>query len=543
MDVTQITTPCVLYAAKSTQDRHDSIPTQLDDARAMADANGWTVVDEFSDEGFSAYSGNRGPGLESAKARAARAAAEFGTTAMLVAQAHDRFARGAGDRPDAPQSLGEIWHEMRRLDVELRTAEDDEELRDEASVAAIGRRAHIDSKRKSKSVKKGMARRRAKGMHNGGPPKFGLDYARDSSGRTLPDEPRRVVASEAAVVERMFTDYVSGVSQQEIQRRLNREGIKTKRGATWHQGTIAKMLADPSYAGLVADDDGTLREARHPAIIDRELWERAAQIRAEGRKSLNRAGRPTVRPYLFTNGHLQCGRCGGSMVPRTGAQKYGPDGTPWGDRYRVYRCLNRIRDVSACEQRPLPGDAIDQAALMALETRGVSVEETRAQVSEALALEVRAVEARVADAEREYRKARAALDRFDRDYGDGNLSHANYERLMAKFTPECEAADAQRAQLAAHAAELRETAGAADDVFMSNVAALREAIAAHLASGKNADEVRFMLRRLYDRFAVHDTDGGIALVPKYRDDVVDQLTNTTKRAGVRLTNDANGLTT
>ena len=122
----------------------------------------WTVVADFSDEGFSAYSGNRGPGLEAAKASATRAAAEFGTTAMLIAQAHDRFARGAGDRPGAPQSLGEIWHEMRRLDVHLRTVEDDEELRDEAAVAAVGRRAHIDSARKSKSVKKGMKRRKAK---------------------------------------------------------------------------------------------------------------------------------------------------------------------------------------------------------------------------------------------------------------------------------------------------------------------------------------------------------------------------------------------
>src|SRR5262245_42547333 len=99
MDMTHPTTPAVIYAAKSTQDRHDSIPTQLAEARDMADENGWTVVDEFHDEGFSAYSGNRGPGLEAAKVSAARAAAEFGTTAMLIAQAHDRFARGAGDRP------------------------------------------------------------------------------------------------------------------------------------------------------------------------------------------------------------------------------------------------------------------------------------------------------------------------------------------------------------------------------------------------------------------------------------------------------------
>jgi hypothetical protein len=152
----------VVYCAKSTQDRQ------------MAAKNGWTVIGEFSDENFSAYSGNRGPGLEAAKRCATEAARKSGSIVMLVAQAHDRFARGAGDAPGAPQSLGELWHELRRENVHLRTVEDDEEMRDEQTVAAIGRRAYIDSRRKSKSVKKGLARRaRDRGKLAGGPRPYG----------------------------------------------------------------------------------------------------------------------------------------------------------------------------------------------------------------------------------------------------------------------------------------------------------------------------------------------------------------------------------
>ena len=158
---TEQVTHAVIYGAKSTQDRHDSIPTQIEECRQMAEENGWVVVGVHQDEGFSAYSGNRGPGLEHARRAAADAAREHGTTCMLVAQAHDRFARGAGDRPGASQSLGEVWHATRRVDVHLRAVEDDEELRDEASVAAIGRGAYIDSRRKSKAVTKGHARWRA----------------------------------------------------------------------------------------------------------------------------------------------------------------------------------------------------------------------------------------------------------------------------------------------------------------------------------------------------------------------------------------------
>ena len=44
----------VIYAAKSTEDKHGSIETQFDDCRTMAEREGWEVVGEFRDEAFSA---------------------------------------------------------------------------------------------------------------------------------------------------------------------------------------------------------------------------------------------------------------------------------------------------------------------------------------------------------------------------------------------------------------------------------------------------------------------------------------------------------
>ena len=82
--------PAVIYAAKSTEDKHGSIPTQLEDCRELAKREGWEVVGEFSDEAFSAYHGNRGPGLLQAKRRAVELAAEHGRC-ILVAQDADRF--------------------------------------------------------------------------------------------------------------------------------------------------------------------------------------------------------------------------------------------------------------------------------------------------------------------------------------------------------------------------------------------------------------------------------------------------------------------
>ena len=93
--------PAVLYAAKSTEDKRGSIPGQLKATRANAESEGRRVLGEgYQDEGFSAYSGNRGPGLEQAKQAAITAATEHGEAELWV-QHSDRIARGAGDAPGA----------------------------------------------------------------------------------------------------------------------------------------------------------------------------------------------------------------------------------------------------------------------------------------------------------------------------------------------------------------------------------------------------------------------------------------------------------
>jgi hypothetical protein len=53
-----------VYAARSTEDTRGSIPEQLRDCRAAIELDsGREVVGEYTDEAFSAYSGNPDPGL------------------------------------------------------------------------------------------------------------------------------------------------------------------------------------------------------------------------------------------------------------------------------------------------------------------------------------------------------------------------------------------------------------------------------------------------------------------------------------------------
>jgi hypothetical protein len=84
--------PCILYAAKSTEDPRGSIPDQLRECReAIERESGRAVVAEYTDEAVSAFSRSRGPGLVEAMRHAEELAQEGAIE--LWAQHSDRLAR------------------------------------------------------------------------------------------------------------------------------------------------------------------------------------------------------------------------------------------------------------------------------------------------------------------------------------------------------------------------------------------------------------------------------------------------------------------
>jgi len=90
---------CVLYAAKSTDDRRGSIPDQLRECRAgIAAEGGSTIVGEYADEAFSGFHRSRGPALVDAMRHVEELSAER-AGAELWAQHSDRLARATGARP------------------------------------------------------------------------------------------------------------------------------------------------------------------------------------------------------------------------------------------------------------------------------------------------------------------------------------------------------------------------------------------------------------------------------------------------------------
>ncbi|MGH2963834.1 MAG: recombinase family protein [Solirubrobacterales bacterium] len=352
--------PAVLYAAKSTEDTHGSIPTQLADARNMAEREGWEVVGEYQDEGFSAYSGNRGRGLGEAKRRATEVAAERGVTVMLCAQHSDRLARGAGDAPGAADSLVEIWHAMRRQRVHLRSVQNDSELSDPVLVAVAAKRDHEDSRRKSEAVTAGLTRRKERGSPVGPVP---LGYkVKESISEDKVITNRVIDPAAASTVERIFELVESGATFGDVARTLNTDGIRTRPrkdhpdGHTWVSRTVRGIVHNRAYVG----------EKGYPTIIEPGRFDaihasldRLDQVQVTKR----RGGRKPRDESFFLRGIGNCLSCGGTLYTRRYAAG------------RVYVCRHGRDGSGLCSAAPIPADLIESHVVRHMNSFVGSVEE------------------------------------------------------------------------------------------------------------------------------------------------------------------------
>lgn len=478
----------VVYAAKSTEDKHGSIPTQLEDCRKMAEREGWEIAGEFSDEGFSAYSGNRGPGLEEAKALAVQRASEYGE-AVLVAQHTDRLARGAGDTPDAADHLVEVLSWANRNRVSLRTVQDDflGDPRMALLMAAVqGQRNTEDSRRKSESVKAGMKRRAERGEFSG-PRPYGYEYGPDKRLQPLPHE--------AEIVRRIWAEHAAGQSTTAIARHLEADRVPTMKGTgVWRQSTVNGIVKNLVYVGKVPYRGGYL-PGHHEPIVDATTAAKVAALIA-ARPQANR-GRPTKGNHLFRGGLLRC-ECGGPMVPRTRGG------------YELYYCDNRWkREPGFCNMKTVRRAVVDGAVYDYFEKVGLDIEATRKQLADERSRNVTEAEELLAEASRRERKAEEILKRVRQHYREERIDPDDWHEQRPELAEDLDMAKRE----VKSRCKLVDEAGA-DDVLedaeqetLQRLADIRRAIAGEVEDAEGVEAVRAALTRLFDGFILHPRVG------------------------------------
>jgi DNA invertase Pin-like site-specific DNA recombinase len=348
-------TKAVVYAAKSTEDKHGSIPTQLGDCRAMAEREGWEVVAECQDENASAYHGSRGDGLAQAKAHAEALVGE-GHRVILITQHSDRLARGDGGKQAAHLVEFSLWRA--KSGVEIRSVQDDATWTTPMGhliPALMGERNFEDSRRKGLAVKDGLDRRRGRGQPVGAMP-FGWTVEKEVINGNVVT--RRVVDPTTGPIRvEILKRVADGATPGGIARWLNRQGVKTRRGKQFTRRAVSEIVES------AANDGG----GGYPALVSAEL----AQAARDGLRRLDpvavqdRVGgrSPRDESYIL-RGVGFCAACGS---PLYATKNY------LGGR-RGYACRDKLESRGLCGSLPIAADLLETHVLNHLQSFIGSVE-------------------------------------------------------------------------------------------------------------------------------------------------------------------------
>jgi DNA invertase Pin-like site-specific DNA recombinase len=428
--------PVVIYAAKSTRDEKDSTGSQIQNVRNRVALEGdrEIVVEPFSEDAVSGFTGSRGPQLKAAIATAVDLAQSHETVELWVFHS-SRLARGSGRKNEA-RSLLEVYTDLKRAGVSLRSVEDDAFVTDEMLVGFASRMAHKYSEDVSSHVRSAKQRQFANGERLGGPVPDGYRRLTSLVGdRTVPEY--IIDEDRAPIIRRAAELALDNLGAGTIARQLNREGHSLKSGRPWNRRRVQDTLSNPFYAGRVVIHRNTPREqvgpGSWPALLDPEAFDRIQQLTAardRAAKSGARrrgSGRPTTR-YALSKLAV-CDRCGARMYATTSPYKR-KDGT----QQRSYVCSNVRGATGVCDQPKLDAARVDAAVVDHLNRMFVDFDAWLAEMGEAASTE----------------RARLDRERLDASERLRNAQHRE-EKLRLRYIAAVEVENpAEQAALAAY---------------------------------------------------------------------------------------------
>jgi site-specific DNA recombinase len=320
-----------LYARYSSDNQREaSIADQVRLCRLFATREGWRVEEEYSDHAMSGATLLR-PGFQALMRDALRKRFDIVLTESL-----DRLSR------DQEDTAG-LFKRLTFLGIRVITLAEGE-----ISHLHVGLKGTMNAlflKDLADKTRRGLRGRVEQGKSGGGLC-YGYRVIRTLTNGTMSTGDRVIDPDQASVVQRIFRDYVAGISPKEVAKRLNRDGMPGPGGAAWSPSTIhgnatrgTGILNNELYIGrliwnrqhFVKDPDSGRRLARlNPEsewvikdvpdlrIIEAALWHEVKSRQATVRRAQSEGEGPTFntfrRPKYIFSGLTKCGECGGGYI-------------------------------------------------------------------------------------------------------------------------------------------------------------------------------------------------------------------------------------
>ena len=273
---------------------------------------GWEYAGVFADNGISGTSTNR-PEFQRMIAEC-----EAGHIDIILTKSFSRFARNTLDMLVTIRRLKELGISVRFEKEGIDTLTESGEL----LLTLLASFAQEESRSISENVKWSVRKRMEQGIPNG---RFRILGYRWQDGRLV------VVPQEAAIVRRIFQDFLDGKSRLETERALDAEGIRTINGCRFQDSSLKCILTNITYTGnlilqkeYITDPiDGKRKKNHgelpqffvadtHEAIIDRDTFDFVQQEMAR-RRALGARANKSLNISCFT-GVIKCACHGCSFV-------------------------------------------------------------------------------------------------------------------------------------------------------------------------------------------------------------------------------------
>lgn len=280
-------TGAVIYVriSKDSEGLGLGVARQLEDARTLAQARGWTVVAEYEDNDVSAAGGVSRSGFE-----AVLKALTDDRATVVIAWTLDRLTRNRRDSVrliETAQEAKAVISLCRGADMDMSTPAG----RMTADILASVARAEIETK--SDRQQRAMIQRAQQGRKWWSNRPFG--YNMDGT-------PHEV---EAPYVKAGYLTLLEGGTCADIHRAWNTAGVLTTLGKAWHPVQISTLFKSPRNAGLRTYKGEELGEGEWTPLVAVDIYRAVNTILTDPSRTHGGSREPK---YLLT-GIAECGTC------------------------------------------------------------------------------------------------------------------------------------------------------------------------------------------------------------------------------------------
>lgn len=422
------------------------VARQLEDCRKLALQLGLDVIETFTDNDISAYSGKSRPGYRALLGK-------LHECDWVLAWHNDRLHR-------SPLELEEYIHQCQQHQVlthfvkggewDLATPEG------MLKAGMLGQVARFESAHKSERIRRKMEEKANKGEYLGGVRPFGWDIV---DGKPVVNQ------SEADAVARACSAVLAGRSLGSVIRDFDEAGLRSTMGNVIQYAQLSAILKRPRNAGIATLHGEPVGPSEFPAIVSENVWRAVCGILADPSRRRSQSN----KAVHLLSGIARC-HCGEYVRANT---VHGRNGKT----HKVYRCL--VKGAGHVGKRvEYVDEVVDKWAaayrhIMALssQTAPSNSEEIDALITEATAM-------------------RRRLDDVAAEAADGILTMSQLKTFTERLRKNLEAVEAQITELTVQAATPKVDA---QQLFLGMEGPIREEW-----QGLHIDERREFVRATFD---------------------------------------------